>query len=159
MYSVGRGDDTQPEYDQSVTALNNAMVFHQAFTDLSAASGDKLNADDVEYVLNWALHCYENPDSNVAVNRQYQESAVDYSKRPLREQRDAIAYLIAFRSMQHAGANEDGRPAPETVAFVADNLDRQREIASIMISRKTQDVGLLKEVLDSDAPVLTDGVL
>lgn len=158
MYSVGRGDDSLTEFDQSVTTLNNATVFHQAMSDLSRASGHRLNADDVNYVLNWALHCYETPDENVALNLSYPDSQTDYSKLSQRKQREAVGYVITFRAMQHAGV-EDGRPRPETAAFVADNLDRQREIASVMISRKIQDVGLLKEMLDSEAPVLTDGVL
>lgn len=160
VYESGGEDDLPERYQRTVTDLNNALVFHEALSDLSTVTGNNINAESTRYILNWATSCLEDPSRNPGSNHTYPASSIDYSKLPQRERQEAIAFVIAFRVSQCANINNGTvRPSLEAISIIADNLDRQREVITAMINRKTDDAGILKEILELETPVLADGVL
>ena len=160
VYESGGEDELPERYQRTVTDLNNALVFHEALSDLAAVSGNNINADSTCYILNWATSCLEDPNRNPGSNHKYPASSIDYSKLPQRERQEAIAFVIAFRVSQCANINSGTvRPSPELVSLIADNLERQREVMAVMLDRKTDNVDVLKEILELETPVLAKGVL
>jgi hypothetical protein len=162
MAAHGSDEDSQEHYDVAVARLNNALMFREVLNELTAFSGITQGADDTEYVLAWAMKSYEDPNSGAWKNGVYVPSRIDYSVLPKREREQVIAYLVAFRVNQYVGidaSGEDRSPEPDYVDFIRKNLDRRQEIMAIVKLRRTNDVGLLQEMLSADAPALVGGVL
>lgn len=157
VYEHGQEEDAQKHYEAGLRILNNAMVFREALDNLAVAEDCRLVVEDYQSILLEELDKYEDPKKiRPRVNYEPPPTEVDYGKLPRRQQKEAIAFVIATRLMKKVPKKG---ASPELVKLVLDNFDRQQDLIRLAAKRGVEDVALLKELMEADVLALTDGML
>lgn len=164
MFLDRDAEDVQSKYDASVLEIGNALVFHDALENLASLEQYYYGADDYDDSLRRELHRYEvSTGLREATARELdgyslERSKVNYFSSPVRKQKEAIAYVIASR-LTREFVSERGTVDPSFVKLVRDNLDRQREIIDLVKVRGADDIHVLSDVLNTDTPSISSGML
>lgn len=163
MYDHRTDDDIQERYEIAVAQLNNTLVFAEALTSLTVTEPYYVSAADYPYMLSTELDRYEKQAGLRAVTSrndygQVEDSKINYGDMPVRKQKEAIAYVIASK-LTREYTSEHGLPAQDFIKFVYENLDRQKDVIHLVKERGADDVHVLSEMMNSETPAISSGML
>lgn len=163
MYDNRESEDIQDKYDAAVGWLNNALIFHEALDNLMTIESYHVSSMDYSDLLTTELYRYEISEGLREPKKtgDYsgpKPSAIDYAQLPVRKQKEVIAFVIASR-LAREYVSERGMPDKELIRFVYTNLDRQREVINLVKERGADDVSVLTQMLNSETPAISSGLL
>jgi len=164
MYDYRTEDGIGERYNTAVTDLNNVLVFHETLDTLASTVKYFMSPEDYPELLFSELSRYEvelgvrHKDARGEYGGPVLSSTVDYGNLPKRKQKEAIAYVIASR-LTREYVSEKGSPSKSLVKLVYANLDRQKEIIALVQERGADDVQVLSEMIGSETPAISSGML
>jgi hypothetical protein len=163
MYENRESENIQGKYDAAVGWLSNALIFHEALDNLMSLESYHVSSMDYSDLLNTELYRYEMSEGlrepkKVGDYSGPEASAIDYAQLPVRKQKEVTAFVIASR-LAREYVSERGMPDKDLIRFVYTNLDRQRDVIKLIKERGADDIQVLSEMLDSETPAISSGML